>query len=246
MRAKAAAHIHKNDGIKWRSHEPSRIETFSDAAFAFALTLIVISMEVPKSFNDLMITMKGTLSFAVCFALLFNIWNTQNIFFRRYGLSDGYTLTLNAILLFVVLVYTYPLKFLFELVFSGGKQTYMLNGREMPMIDEGQTQPLMLIYGAGFVVINILFYLMYRHAQKFVKELELTLSELYDTQTTAKIYLICIGICLLAMSAAIAVPLFTDATYVGLTGFTYCLIPVAYSLWFRYRGKKARKKFPVM
>src|SRR5476649_402594 len=118
MRAKAAAHINKNDVIKWRSHEPSRIETFSDAAFAFALTLIIVSIEVPKSFNDLVETMKGTFSFAICFAVLFSVWNNQNIFFRRYGLTDSYTIVLNAVLLFVVLIYTYPLKFLFELIFA--------------------------------------------------------------------------------------------------------------------------------
>src|ERR1700759_2913297 len=98
MRVKATKH--KSEGIiKWPSHEPSRIETFSDAAFAFALTLIIVSIEVPKSFDDLIETMKGTLSFAVCFAILFNIWNNQNIFFRRYGLTDNYTITLNAVLL---------------------------------------------------------------------------------------------------------------------------------------------------
>src|ERR1700744_5583068 len=119
MRTKVAAKVNNNDSIKWRSHEPSRIETFSDAAFAFALTLIIVSIEVPKSFDDLIVTMKGTLSFAVCFVALFKIWNNQNLVFRRYGINDDYIITLNAVLLFVVLIYTYPLKFLCELMFSG-------------------------------------------------------------------------------------------------------------------------------
>jgi len=237
MRTKAAAHIHKNDGIKWRSHEPSRIETFSDAAFAFALTLIIVSIEPPKTFDSLVETMsfKGLLSFAICFALLFNIWNSQNIFFRRYGLTDTYTIALNAILLFVVLIYTYPLKFLFELVFSSPEE-------QGHMIHNGQTKPLMLIYSAGFIAIYILFYLMYRHAQKFAEELELTPTELYATKTVGGINLICVCISLVAVTVDIVLP----EKYCGASGYIYCSFPVAYSLWFRYRGKKARKKFPVM
>lgn len=233
MRTKAAAHINTSDGIKWRSHEPSRIETFSDAAFAFALTLIIVSIEVPKTFDDLMETMKGTLSFALCFAVLFNIWNSQNVYFRRFGLNDGFTITINAVLLFVVLIYTYPLKFLFELITSSEK----LQGK---MIHPGQIQPLMLIYSAGFMSIYILFYLMYRHALKFTRELELTPAEQYETKTVIDINLICICICLIAITIAIVSPV-----YAGLSGFTYFLFPVAYTVWFSYRGRQRRKLFPA-
>jgi len=236
MRIKAA-HLTRKGAIEWRSHEPSRIETFSDAAFAFALTLIIVSIEVPKSFDDLMETMKGTLSFAVCFALLFNIWNSQNIFFRRYGLNDSYITALNAILLFVVLIYTYPLKFLFELVFSQ-TQTYKLNGKELPMIHEGQINTLMLIYGAGFIAIYSLFYLMYRHAQKQAHALKLTPVELYETKTATNINLVCICICLLPTLAVIIAPVYS-ANF----GFAYFLIPVSYFVWFSYRGRKRRRLF---
>jgi len=232
MRAKAAAHINKHDSIKWRSHEPSRIETFSDAAFAFALTLIIISMEVPKTFDQLTETMHGTLSFAVCFALLFNIWNTQNIFFRRYGLTDGYVVGLNAILLFVVLVYTYPLKFLFELIFSSDQA-------QAGMIHGDQIQSLMLIYSIGFIVIYILFFLMYRHAQKCAADLELTPAEIYATKTVKYMNLICICICFVAISFAIISP-----GYAGRSGFVFCSFPIAYWAWFSYRGKKGRELFP--
>src|SRR6201994_3614088 len=117
MRAKIAKATKRTKVIEWRSHEPSRLETFSDAVFAFAVTLIIVSLEVPKSFGDLLETLKGTASFAICFALLFLIWNNQNLFFRYYGLRHGLTTALNAALLFVVLVYVYPLKFLFNLAF---------------------------------------------------------------------------------------------------------------------------------
>jgi hypothetical protein len=55
--------IDKNIGdhkkFRWRSHEISRIEGLSDGVFAFAVTLLVVSLEVPKTFNELMETMRG-------------------------------------------------------------------------------------------------------------------------------------------------------------------------------------------
>lgn len=36
-----------------RTHDISRLEAFSDAVFAFALILLVVSLEVPKSYEQL-------------------------------------------------------------------------------------------------------------------------------------------------------------------------------------------------
>jgi hypothetical protein len=40
----------KND-FRWRSHEITRMKGFSEAVFAFAVTLLVVSLEVPKTFE---------------------------------------------------------------------------------------------------------------------------------------------------------------------------------------------------
>ena len=86
--------------LRWRGHEVSRLEGFSDTVFAFALTLLVVALEVPRSPEKLMGLMMGFPAFACCFALLIWIWWEHNTFFRRFGLQDGYTVTLNAALLF--------------------------------------------------------------------------------------------------------------------------------------------------
>jgi hypothetical protein len=97
----------------------------------------------------------------------------------------------------------------------------------------------MLIYGAGFIAIYLLFYLMYRHAQKFATEIALTPVELYETKTLGNINLVCICICLIPMSGDIMMP-----NYAGPIAYSYFLIPAAYYVWFSYRGKKRRKLFP--
>src|SRR5215510_11688156 len=102
--------IGKPTAFRWRSQEISRIEGLSDAVFGFAITLLVVSLEVPKTFNELAATMRGFGAFAISFALLFLVWFNQYKFFRRYGLQDNVTMLLNAVLLFVVIFYIYPLK----------------------------------------------------------------------------------------------------------------------------------------
>jgi uncharacterized membrane protein len=238
MRVKAAK-LSKNDRIEWRSHEPSRLETFSDAVFAFAVTLIIVSLEVPKSFTELYETMKGTVSFAACFATLFHIWNQQNLFFRRYGLNDNLTVALNGALLFVVLVYAYPLKFLFGLLFFDN--SYMLNGHRREMINNIQVPALMLIYGAGYTAINLLFFAMYANAKKRAAELKLTAAEVYETGTVMYINLLLTFIGIIAMLLAWLLPV----GYAGLSGYFYSTIGFTYWGWYSYRGKKAKKKFGV-
>src|SRR6266446_3543179 len=116
--------IGDNKKFRWRSHEISRIEGLSDGVFAFAVTLLVVSLEVPKTYSELMQTMRGFGAFAISFTLLFIVWYNQYKFFRRYGLQDNVTILLNGALLFVVIFYVYPLKFVFTLIinlFSGGQ-----------------------------------------------------------------------------------------------------------------------------
>src|SRR6516225_4095824 len=101
--------------FRWRGGEITRLEGFTDAVFAFAVTLLIVSLEVPRTFSQLAQTMKGFVPFAVCFGLLAHVWYRHYIFSRRYGLQTPYTVFLNSVLLFVVLFYVYPLKFLFTL-----------------------------------------------------------------------------------------------------------------------------------
>ena len=103
-------------GFRLRGHQVTRIEALSDVVFGFALTLLGVSAEVPKTFDQLLEIMREFPAFAICFAILISLWHDHYRFFRRYGLQDSPTIFLNSLLLFIVILYVYPLKFLFSLL----------------------------------------------------------------------------------------------------------------------------------
>jgi uncharacterized membrane protein len=166
------------DDFRMRGCEVTRLESFADAIFAFALTLLIVSLEVPKSFADLVNTMRGFPAFAVCFLMLATIWNTHYKFSRRYGLDDAITRFLTCVLLFIVLFYVYPLKFLFTL----GINDMIFGGSGGLRISHGELSTLYSIYGFGFAGIYFAFTLLYLHAWRLRDTLELSEIEKLETR----------------------------------------------------------------
>src|SRR6185295_8981591 len=200
--------IEKDVGLtrdfRWRGHEISRIEGLSDAVFAFAITLLVVSLEVPKTFSELAETMHGFGAFLVSFLLLFFVWFGQYKFFRRYGLRDTITVVLNAALLFVVLFYVYPLKFLFTFLvdrFTGGHGEVRLpNGNIVPMIESGdQFASLMIIFNLGYLAVFGVFVLLFWHAYRKREALELNELEQFDTRESIQESALNCGIAILSL-----------------------------------------------
>jgi uncharacterized membrane protein len=234
FRKAIADKLENKNQFRFRGHEVRRIEAFSDAVFAFAVTLLIVSLEVPKNFDELMTTMRGFFAFGVSFALLMMIWYEQNIFFRRYGLDDLKTVFLNCTLIFLVLFYVYPLKFLFTLLLS--PQIYT-EGQPGMVINSTDTPKLMAIYGIGYISIYLLFSFMYAHALKKASELQLTVTEIFETKTKLykNIILVAIGVLSVIVSMTIS------PGKAGLGGMVYILIGPALSFFYTYRAKQKRK-----
>jgi uncharacterized membrane protein len=183
------------------------MELFSDAVFAFALTLLVVSLEVPRTFHDLMQSMQGFVAFAVCFAVLMQIWFKHYGFFRRYGLQDMTIRVLNSVLLFIVLFYVYPLKFLWTNLIGGQRAGFT------PV--EGRM--LLVVYGLGGAAVFLVFVLLYRHAWRLRDELDLNPLERYDTRSAILENLLTAAVPLLSVLLALLLP----ERLVGLAGWIY-------------------------
>jgi hypothetical protein len=184
LRDKLMAHHDPVDGFRWRSHEITRIEGFSDAVFGFALTLLIVSLEVPKTSTELLETMRGFGAFVVTFLILARLWYAQYTFFRRYGLEDRVTVTLNLVLLFTVLFFVYPMKFLFtNMLENPFLKGTIRTPRGIERVVLPEHRPLIfLIFGAGFAAVFAVFFLLYRRAYEQREALKLNEFEIFETQ----------------------------------------------------------------
>jgi uncharacterized membrane protein len=187
-----------------RKHRISRLEEFSDAVFGFALTLLVITANVPRSYPELIQLLQGIPAFACCFALLVWIWHEHDSFFERYPLQDGATLVLNGALLFTVLLYIYPLKFMFD---SFMYEVFRLQtNSDLKRMSLDELARASILYGLGFFVLMALFALMYLHAFRRRELLGLTELEAFDARLLAGNHAVSAGVGLFAMFFAILAP----------------------------------------
>ncbi len=213
----------KSGNFRLRGETPSRVDSFSDVVFGFALTLLVVSVQVPKTFSQLHLLLADFVPFALSFLLLMVIWFAHYKFFRRYGLEDTATIWINGVLLFFVLFYVYPLKFLFSSAFNGGQ------GIE----EYYQLRELTLLYGVGFTIIYGLLGCLYLNAFRLRVDLEMTETEIKLTKLFLCSEITTAGIGILSGIVALLLP----ASKAPLATFVYMLIVVPKSIL----GRKIRK-----
>jgi uncharacterized membrane protein len=222
-RSLAQRRIGGEEGFSWRGQEVLRIEGFADAVFGFAVTLLVVSLEVPNTFDELLATMRGFFAFAISFWLLYTVWYDHYKFFRRYGLTDNLTMHLSTVLLFVVLFYIYPLKFLFtalmDQLLGFSTQVGSSTGEVIETIEPEQWPLLMVIFGAGFVVVQLVFALLYWRAYALRGTLKLDMHEASLTRQEIQGFLILAGIGL----ASIAIALLGGEEAINWAGLVYLL-----------------------
>jgi hypothetical protein len=220
------------DGFRMRGTEVSRMEAFADCGFGFGLTLIVVQLDVPKRFDELWMTMRGFLGFAFCFAVFFGVWSRHYTFCRRFGLQDAKVRVLTAALLFVILAYLYPLKFL-TVVFVTWVLNFDIGWKPVPgdQIDIGQ---LFIVYGVGFAAIQLVFTLLYLHAYRMRDRLQLDELEGLDARSWVWEQ----GLYLIIPAISILTAILVRKELIGLAGYAY--VGMGFVGWFH--GSRHRKR----
>lgn len=212
-------------GFRFRGREVSRLEAFSDCVFAFALTLIVVALEVPKTIEQLLAIMRTFPVFGICFVALLNVWWLHHRFFRRYGLTDMPVFLLNGALLFMVLFYVYPLRFLFGL----------LLGVDAPLrIELEQGRDMFTVYGGGFAAVYFVFSVMHFHAWRLRAKLELDELERWMTLETIFQHLVLAAVGLLSVAVARLAP----PEHLSFAGWIFFVIPIPMTIVGTYFGKR--------
>jgi hypothetical protein len=166
-----------------------------------------VSLEVPNTFDELLATMRGFFAFAISGWLLYSVWCDHYRFFRRYGLQDNLTMHLSSVLLFVVLFYVYPLKFLFtafmDELLDFSTQVGSSTGAVVETIEPGQWPLLIALFGVGFVVVQLVFFLLYLRAYALRGLLKLDAYEVSITREELQGYLLLAGVGLTSIAIAL-------------------------------------------
>ena len=124
----------------------ARLDNFTDAAFAFALTLLVIGgSAAPTNYEMLADAVAEVPAFAIGFAIIAMFW-ISHVRWRSFrGDGDWLSVLLTVLLVFLVLIYVQPLR-----AMARSFSTF-LGGSGTPF--RGDVGDLFLIYGAGFVAM---------------------------------------------------------------------------------------------
>jgi len=234
LRAKIFGTIH-HEKFRHRATEILRIEALSDAVFAFSVSLLVASLEVPQTFDELLVIVYGALPFFATVAILFMLWYQQYVFFRHYGLNDFTTIVLNLLYVTVILFYLYPLKFLFSFLLAWWTGMDLFpKAFGKTVITPEQFPKLIILFSVGYFVIWSLLYLMHKRAIVFAKELKLNSYEKLYTSREMR------GAFLNAMIGVIAavLPLINLAWLSGVCYFLIAPVLLFNGLFFNYQVRK--------
>ncbi|MBI5850984.1 MAG: DUF1211 domain-containing protein [Planctomycetes bacterium] len=156
--------------FRWRGRDVTRLEAVSDGVFALAIALVMLADGAPTKLSELRAVFEQFLPLLISFAILGMIWHAHYLFFRRYGLRDGVSAILNAALLFLVLLFAYPLKLLFAVICQG----LFGVGSRLPLREVfDESFPILVIYSAGFAAIFLVIALLYRRAWSLRDRLDL-------------------------------------------------------------------------
>ncbi len=215
--------------------EPSRLEAFSDAMIAFAATLLVVSLEVPRTYDQLMNNLGGFIPFALSFAALTLIWAAHRSLFRRYPLDDNFTVVVNAVLMFTVLFYVYPLKFLssaFVSTFTGQSAVVIQSTQQLGS--------LFAIYAAGWMLVFGCIALLYHHAHTRRTEFGLTEIEEYDAISHSRHYMTFV----IAGAISLTLALLGVAVRWGVPGMSF--ITIAPLAWANAHFREKKRPTPAL
>jgi uncharacterized membrane protein len=219
-----------DEDFQWRGTEVMRIEGLADAVFGLAVTMLIISTEVPRTYGELMRVVRGFFPFAACFAQLMLVWYQHYKFYRRYALQDPITTVYSLVLLFLVLFYVYPLKFVFSA---------WLTPNEFQVHRLVEVSRIFTLYGAGYISVFVIFALMHLRALKKKEELHLTPLEIWDTKHSVRETTIYCSVGLLSIALANS----GDATLIQSAGPVYGLVGLGAWWHGAWSGKKRSKLY---
>jgi hypothetical protein len=223
------------NGFRLRGMAMTRLEAFIDAAFAFSVTMMVISVDrVPDNINDLLAAFRNVPAFIASIAVLGLFWRGHWLWSRRFGLEDGVSIFISWTMLVTILIYIYPLKVIF------GGMFYLLSeravGQPMSIQTVAQARALFAVFAIGFTAIAIEILLL--NVRAYSLRGALRLNELERITARGEITGWAIPVCVGLVSLGLALTL--PRAQVPWSGWVYFSMVVLVPLHSRYRRRRIR------
>lgn len=197
------------------SSTTTRLDAFTDAAFAFAVTLMVVGAGGgTPDYAALMTVVRAIPSFAIGFALIALFW-MAHVHWRSWrGEGDWRSTLLTLMLIFVVLIYIHPLRAMassFALFLGGRGDGY-----------GGRLADMFAIYGVGFCAMAAITCALHHDA---LRNSELGIAQRQEVRGQRIIW----GILTLTGLVSIAITLIRPIA--NLAPFAYATLPVTIGLF---------------
>ncbi|MEM6935771.1 MAG: TMEM175 family protein [Pseudomonadota bacterium] len=226
------AELPQINGFRQRGMDMTRLETFTDAAFAFALTLLVISFDnIPTSIAELNAALKNIPAFAASFLLIAMFWYAHHKWSRRFGLDDVITVVLSLIFVFVTLVFVFPLRLMASAFLSWITQGWV--PFELDEASGNVVAYVFVVYGAGFVCMSTMICLLYVHALR-VKALNLNSLERFIAKAELQAWLILLSSGVLSTLIATLAP----PQYRAWAGLAYAPLGIIMPIWGYWKSRQ--------
>src|SRR5213075_1335683 len=220
-------------GFRLRGMQMTRLETFIDAAFAFAITMLVIAaQQIPDDIETLLAAFKNVLVFVASIIVLGIFWRGHWLWSRRYGLEDGVSIFISWSMIVTMLIYIYPLKAIFSsmwFLLSGGRVGHVLGAHS-----ESQVRALFAIFALGFTAIALEMVLLNLRAWQLREPLRLNARERTITSNEIAGWSIPVGVGLVSLVLALCLP----RTQIEWSGWIYFSMAILVPLHRAYCGRK--------
>src|SRR5580765_1596788 len=209
-------------GFRLRGMEMTRLETFIDAAFAFAISMLVIAaQQIPDNIQALLAAFKNVPTFVCSIAVLGIYWRGHWLWSRRYGLEDGVSILISWMMIVTILIFIYPLKAIF-----GAMWNFLSNGQVGQPFSlhttEAQARTIFAIYALGLIAISAEILLLNLRAWQLREALRLNARERLVTRGEVTGWSIPVGVGIISLVLALTLP----REQIAWSGWVYFLMAI--------------------
>jgi uncharacterized membrane protein len=220
-------------GFRLRGIEMTRLETFIDAAFAFAITMLMIAaQQIPDDIETLLGAFKNVPAFVTSIVVLGIFWRGHWLWSRRYGLEDGVSIFISWAMIVTILIYIYPLKAIFSsmwFLLSSGRVGHTLGPHS-----ESEMRALFAVFALGFTAIALEMVLLNLRAWQLREPLRLNATEKAITLNEVTGWSIPVGVGIISLVLALSLP----REHIEWSGWIYFSMAILVPLYKVYFGRK--------